>query len=98
MSPSHPPDEQDINWVLAYAILDSLAEDLRLRRRQGFWKNHPNEMQEKTAYPVNEIPQPRDLLKELNSTWFTHLCGIIFHDTGGNVRVGTSDILRRARS
>jgi hypothetical protein len=55
-------------------------------------------MKEKTAYPVNEIPQPKDLLKELNSTWFTHLCGIIFHDTGGNVRVGTSDILRRARS
>lgn len=98
MSSSPQPDTQDIHWVLAYAILDSLSEDLRLRRRQGFWKHHPDEMADKVAFPVNEVPQPRELLRELHSEWVARLCGIVFHDTRGRVRLGMSDIIRRARA
>jgi hypothetical protein len=98
MSSSLSPVEQDVNWILAYALLDSLASDLKIRRKQGFWEQHPDEMEGKVAYPVNEVPQPNDLLRELRSAWFTRLCDIIFHDTRGTVRVGRSDILRRARA
>jgi len=98
MSVSLSPDKHDINWVLAYAILDSLSEDLRLRRKQRFWQTHPDEMRGKTAYPINEIPQPADLLKEINSAWVSCLCSLIFYETQGRVRIGVSDLIRRARA
>lgn len=98
MSASLQPDKADIPWVLAYAILDSLVNDLRLRRRQGFWKHHPDEMQGKFAYPMNGIPQPRDLLRELRSRWVQDLLNTIAYESNNRVRINISDLLRRARA
>lgn len=95
---SSQPDKADIPWVLAFAILDSLVDDLRLRRRQGFWKCHPDEMQDKVAYPVNGIPQPNDLLKELRSRWVQDLMDTVAYESSNRVRINISDLLRRARA
>lgn len=95
---SSQPDKADVSWILAFAILDSLVDDLRIRRRQGFWKHHPDEMQDKVAYPVNGTPQPNDLLKELRSRWAQNLMDTIAFESNNRVRINISDLLRRARA
>ena len=87
----------DCRWILAYAILDSLASDMGRRRRQGLWVDHPDEMAGKRMLPVGELPQPDDLLKELHSLFVMELCEVIRADTCGRVQIGISNVVKLAK-
>lgn len=91
------PDASDTRWILAYALLDSLAGDLAQRRKQGLWQDHPNEMRGKWHMPISGLPQPNDLLKELHSAVLVHLCELIYADTCGRIAIDLSNIIKLAR-
>ena len=90
------PDPNDRYWLLAYALLDSLSGDLRRRRQRGQWDIQAAEMQG-LRLPAEDIPQPDDLLRELNSRWVGDMCEFVAASTDSRVRIGTADIIRRAR-
>lgn len=41
-----------MGWLLAAAMLDSIASDLGRLRRRGLWKDHPCEMRKSVWYRV----------------------------------------------
>lgn len=84
-------DDGDKYWLLAAAILESIAEDLALCARAGWWRVAPDEM-------VTKCDEAKALMREMHSEPVAELCELITQETRGNVRVGTAWMVKRAKA
>lgn len=82
-------EASDAPWLLAAAILNSIAEDLALTRVAGWWRDHPREMAQRGA-------AAQRLLGELESEGFTVLCDLVTDGTRGRLDCGLGWLLRLA--
>lgn len=92
----------DRYWLLAAAMLHSLAEDLRFAFRAGRWVESPDEMARDVAWvPTGTSEKPRllpaELAREYRSARVDDLLALIRQETGGAVRWNRSDIIRMAK-
>lgn len=83
-------DQSDNEWIMAAAMLDTLADDLAATYAAGWWKDHPQEM----AEVCNEA---RVLLKEFKSQSTELLLAIVRAATSGRVQISTGWLVRMAR-
>lgn len=90
LSPLPAIEAQDVPWVLAAAVVDSIAEDLALTLRAGWWEHRPEEM-------LPNYPEAAALLEELNSERVMHLMDNITAGTRGAVQCGRGWLLRQVR-
>jgi|GEM_PF-2525813 len=81
----------DMQWLLAAAVLNTIADDLALTCAAGWWKDHPREM-------AGKCMAADRLLAELQSDAVTHLCDVVKDGTRGRVEVGWGWMLRMARA
>jgi hypothetical protein len=84
-------DDGDKYWLLAAAILDSIADDLALCGRAGWWREVPDEM-------TTKCDEAKALMREMHSEPVADLCELITRETRGNVRIGTGWIVKRAKT
>jgi len=80
----------DMQWLLAAAVLNTIADDLALTCAAGWWKDHPREM-------AGKCMAADRLLAELQSEAMAHLCDVVKDGTRGRVEVGWGWMLRMAR-
>lgn len=106
-------DSSDGHWILAYAILMSLATDLGKLRKIGLWRDNPNEMREspwfhlpgdvilKHKSPGNKSSDwpdsPRAILDQYNETVAPPLCDFVTSATDGKIRLNQSNIIYLAK-
>lgn len=100
------PCPREAELILAYAMMQSLADDLGALRRDGFWQQDPNEMllHPQACYPrympggsFNTMLSSTWLLKELQSEGVQVLYDIIKAASEGRVRVGRGTVVRMAK-
>lgn len=84
-------------WVLAYAILDSLADDLGWAKANGMWEVTPNELRQNFS-PIatfNPVAMTgNDLYIQYNQE-STHALMALLKDSA-NIKMDQSTITRRA--
>ena len=99
----------DRHWLLAYAMLHSLAQDLAKLRAAGLWVRHPEEMRLSEWYhhPCAAImatqrlgasewtDTPKMILEQYN-TLTPKLCDLITTETQARIRMAPSTVLRLA--
>jgi len=83
--------EADMQWLLAAAVLNTIADDLALTCAAGWWKDHPREM-------AGKCMAADRLLAELQSEAVMHLCDVVKDGTRGRVEMGWGWMLRMARA
>ncbi len=96
-------EPSDKNWLLPYALVDSLADDLAIYRRLGLWEHHPDEMQNHPGFhsvPGNHphLMPPSSLLKELRSSAIQQCFDDILTGTRGAKRVNVGAVIRLAKN
>lgn len=92
----------DRHWVLAYALINSLADDLAIYRRMGLWDSHPDEMKTHPLFysvPANQahLMPPNSLLKELRSDTVQQCFDEILSGTNGKHKLNQGAIIRLAK-
>jgi hypothetical protein len=95
-------EPSDRGWVLAFALIGSLADDLAVYRRMGLWKTHPDEMVQSPRFysvPANQpnIMPPNALLKELRSRSLQNCFDEVFSGSCGAIRLNVGAVIRLAK-
>lgn len=80
----------DMQWLLAAAVLNTIADDLALTCAAGWWVDYPREM-------AGKCMAADRLLSELESDAVANLCDVVKDGTRGRVEVGWGWMLRMAR-
>lgn len=80
----------DGQWLLAAALLNTLADDLALTCAAGWWNDHPQEM-------LGKCEAADRLLRELRSPHVAGLCALVTDGTRGRIEVGWGWLIRLAR-
>jgi hypothetical protein len=80
----------DGKWLLAAAVLNTLADDLALTCAAGWWAEHPQEM-------AGKCDAADRLLRELRSPQVAGLCALVTDGTRGRIEVGWGWMIRLAR-
>jgi hypothetical protein len=103
----------DAEWVIAYALIQSLAADLAKLRKFGLWSVTPSEMRQSPWFnvPCSLIRKggrgiagesewhdtPNFLLRQYEGALTLKLCAIISSSSNGAIQINQSDVLRLAK-
>lgn len=90
MQPVPAVQADDVPWVMAAAMLESLAEDLALTLRAEWWKLDPEEM-------LPAYPEAAGLIEELRSERVQHLMDAVTSGTRGAVQCQRGWLMRQVR-
>jgi hypothetical protein len=84
------PTSEDRYWILAAAMLDTVADDLGLCREAGWWTDRPEEMRGR-CYEADQ------LLNELAGDGVRMLADVVVAETNRRVEIDTGWVVRRAK-
>src|SRR5690349_13112343 len=91
--------EQESYWVIAYAMLKSLSEDLAWAKAHGMWDDSPNELKGNFSAINTNVPvavTANDLYIQYNQESTHALMAFIKDSTRGKVEMGQTSLRRAA--
>ena len=84
------PETEDRYWLLAIAVLDTIAEDLAICRAAGWWQDSPAEMS-------GRCREADVLLRELTGSTVQFFADIVCGETNRRIDIDSGWVIRRAR-